>query len=189
MKKIDYYTWYLHLADYYKQNPESKFKDYLDSIEGIFKIKYLIEELYAEFLTKTNITEFIAKAEQELTLDDVERILKTYEQSPNNEVVIMKKIEEFSKNNPSAPLVIQTETTLGLMSLIKKIKDIVGDSSEDEIDEVIEDLNEEFDLNNDDILKEDELMYDKEYDIDENEDIFENLDDFDEDDFYDDSDY
>lgn len=189
MKKIDYYTWYLHLTDYKKQNPESKFKDYLETTEGIFKIKYLIEELYAEEIKKTNISEFIAKAEQELTTADIERILKTYEKVPNNEVLILNKLEKFGKKNPTAPLMINTETSSELLSLIKKIKDIVGDSSEDEIDEVIEDLNEEFDLDNVNLLEEDELMYDEEYDIDDDEEIFENLDDFDEDDFYDDSDY
>ena len=189
MKKADYYTWYLHLTNYNKQNPDSKFSKYLKSIDGVFKLKFLIEELYGEQVKKSNIPEYIAKADNELNLKDIEPIIEMFEQTHNNEVTILKKLEKFGEKNPNAPILIQTESTLGLLSLIKKIKDLVGDAPESEIEEVINDLNDEFEFEDADLIEEDDLICEDDYDLTDDEEMFENLDDFDDDDFYDDSDY
>ena len=73
------------------------------------------------------------------------------------------------------------------MKVLKKVKTLLGDSSEDEIDLIIKDLNDELKEDGDELF-EDEWIDDSKYD-DLDEMNFESLDDMDDDDIIDNSSY
>ncbi len=187
MKNIDYYTWHLCFSEYRRKHSDTKLSPYFDDIEGEMKLKFVIEELYAESLQKEKLENLVEKLDKTVSEEDLERMTDAYDNMPNNEVLILNKLKTFASQNPDEPLSAQIGETTGLLKVLKKVKALLGDSSEDEIDFIIEDLNDELKEEGDELF-EDEWMDDAKYD-DLDGMNFESLDDMDDDDIIDNSSY
>ena len=180
MKNIDYYTWHLCFSEYQKKHSETKLSNYFDNIEGEMKLKFVIEELYSESLQREKLENLVEKLDKTISKEDLERMAEAYENMPNNEVLILNKLKTFASQNPDEPLSMHINETTGLLKILKKVKSLLGESSEEEIDFIIEDLNDELKEDGDELM-EDEWMDDNKYDDDIDGMNFESLDDIDDD--------